>query len=800
MPADQANAQANAQADVPFSIPKLTLQRWPAAALAVGGLVTGLALTASWLYWLHQARQVEDNLRFQQQVDRLEADMASRFRLPHYGMAGLRASVAAAGGVLSREAFRAYVKARELQTEFPGVRGFAFVERVPRAAVPAFETTERAGGVSTFTIRSGGSAPELYVVRYIEPLTHNLADLGFDLGSEPLRRQAIERAIDSGKPVLTVPITLAQDQRRSPGFLYLLPLYRHGSDPVTVEQRRTALLGLVFTPVVMTELMAGAAESQSGWVDFRVLADSGVAGPVLVFDSERALSDTAGEPPGEGYVNRHFVSSRQLSIGQQELQLQVASTAAFERASAGGAEWVVGVGGLLLSILLATTLWLLAQGRARALAAAEAMTANLDRLAKVAQRTSNAVVITDKQRRITWVNEGFTRICGYTLDEVRGRVPGHLLQTENTNPASIRFMRGELGRARGFRAEVCNRSKDGRDYWVDVDVQPLHDALGQLSGFMAVETDITETRLARMRLERLAREQAVMLDSELLGIIKLRDRVSVWSNRGLARMFGYTEAALQGAPSRMLYPDDDSYVALGDAAYPVLRSGGRYRAQLQLRHSSGALIWVDLSGVQVSIDPDESMWLMVDITSMKQHQLVMEAAAFHDALTGLPNRALLADRLSQALARAGRQGQALAVAYMDLDGFKAVNDTRGHDAGDALLCEVGRRLLATLRSCDTVARFGGDEFVLLLSPAGTAEELAEVLDRVQSAIEQPMALPAGAHATISASIGLARYPEDGAEVALLLALADQRMFEAKRARHRASALHRVAEVAGKASV
>jgi len=781
--------------DVRFSFPRFTLRRWPAAALAAGALVTGLLLTAGWLHGLQQATEAEDRLRFQQLVDRLEADIASRFRLPHYGMAGLRASMAAAGGALSRDAFREYVEAREIQTEFPGVRGFAFVERVSRAAVPALEAAERAGGVGAFTVRSGGSVPELYVVRYVEPLSHNVAALGFDLGSEPLRRQAIERAIDSGQPVLTAPITLVQDLRRSPGFLYLMPIYRHGSDPVTVEQRRGALVGLVFTPIVVAELMAGAAASQSGWVDFRLLADSGAAGPVLVFDSERALTDTAGEPPGQGHLDRHFASTRRLSIGQQQLQLQVASTAIFERGSDGRAAWTVGLGGVLLSVLLATTLWLLARGRARALAAAEAMTADLDRMAKVAQRTTNAVVITDDQRRVTWVNEGFTRISGYTLDEVRGRVPGHLLQSGNTDPATVRVMREELGRGHGFRAEVCNRSKDGRDYWVDIDVRPLHDARGQLSGFMAVETDITETRSARMHLERLAREQAVMLDSELLGITKLCDRVSVWSNRGLARMFGYTEAELRGAPARMMYPDDDSYAALGAAAYPVLRSGGTYRTQLQLRHRSGELIWVDLSGVQVSTDPDESMWLMVDITAMKQHQLVMEKAAFHDALTGLPNRALLSDRLAQALAQAGRQGQSLAVAYMDLDGFKAVNDTFGHDAGDDLLCEVSRRLLATVRSCDTVARLGGDEFVLVLSPAGTPEAVAEVLHRVQSAIAQPMSLPGGVHAQVGASIGLARYPEDGAEAATLLAVADQRMFEAKRARSRPPGPQRATEAA-----
>ena len=530
--------------------------------------------------------------------------------------------------------------------------------------------------------------------------------------------------------------------------------------------------------------MAGAAELQGDAFDFRILAESGASGPVLIFDSARALVNTAGAQPGPGYGDRHFTALRSIGIGEQQLQLQVASSPTFKRASDATAAWTVGMGGALLSLLLATAVWLLARGRAQALTAAEAMTADLDRLAKVAQRTSNAVVITDKERRIVWVNDGFTRICGYTLNEVQGRVPGHFLQTGNTDPGTVRPSGEQLSRGNGFRAEICNRSKDGRDYWVDIDVQPLHDTRGQLTGFMAVETDITEMRSARMHLERLAREQAVMLDSDLFGIVKLRNRVSVWSNRGLARMFGYSEEELRGSPSRLLYPDDESYAALGAAAYPVLRGGGTYRTQLQMRHSNGSLIWIDLSGIRVSSEPDESMWLMADITAMKQHELTMTEAAFHDALTGLPNRALLQDRLSQAVATAERQGQAVAVAYMDLDGFKAVNDTHGHDAGDMVLRAVGQRLHATLRDCDTVARLGGDEFVFVLSPAGTAEEVSEVVRRVQSAIAQPIDLPGGGHARVGASIGLAQYPQDGIDGAALLTLADERMFEVKRGRQR----------------
>lgn len=764
---------------------------WFALVLAGAGLAVGLGLTASWLHWLRESTEIEDHLRFTQQVERLQDDLVNRFNLPLYGLAGLRASLAASGGVMTRTSFREYVGARDIESEFPGVRGFAFVERIARSTIPAYESAERLGGAPNFTVRTGGTAPDVFVIRYIEPLNRNAEALGFDLGSETVRREAVERAVDSGKPTLTAPIVLLQDELRGPGFLYLVPLYRFGADPTTSEQRRRALMGLAYTPIVVAELLANAVEQHDGQVDFRLLAAPESRAPVVVFDSQRPLTATAGElpKPESAYADRLFSTELNLEMGQHLFQLQVATTSAFVRTSYDRAAWGVGLGGALLSCLLASVLWLLARGRERALALAEAMTTDLDRLAKVAQRTSNAVVITDSKRRITWVNDGFTRLCGYSLDEVRGKVPGHLLQSQNTDQGTVQNIRQTLEAGSGFRAELCNQRKDGRDYWVDVDVQPLRDASGQLSGYMAIETDITETRAVRMRLERLAREQEVMLDSELVGIVKLQDRVAVWCNAGIVRMFGYSTDDLIGASARQLYPDEASFTALGAAAYPVLRSGGTYRTQLQMRHRSGALLWIDLSGMMVSNAPEESMWLMVDITAMKQRQILMEQAALHDALTRLPNRTLLTDRLEQALELVKRQQQTLAVVYLDLDGFKAVNDTHGHDAGDAVLCAVAERLPLILRACDTVARLGGDEFVILLSPAGTPQEMEDLLRRVQQTVREPVTLNGGLQAKVNASMGLAWYPQDGDEAAVLLSVADQRMFDAKRA-HRAAVTHR----------
>ncbi len=285
----------------------------------------------------------------------------------------------------------------------------------------------------------------------------------------------------------------------------------------------------------------------------------------------------------------------------------------------------------------------------------------------------------------------------------------------------------------------------------------------------------------RKRMDILVRQQAAMLDNDLIGITKLKDRRGVWENRAMARMFGYEQDEFHGQPARILYPDDETFRAVGDAAYPVLSKGGTYRTQVQLRRKDGSPIWVDMSGALVSPETNESMWLMLDITAMKDRQDEVEQIAFQDTLTGLPNRSLLNDRLLQAIATAQRAGTKLAVCFVDLDGFKAINDQFGHAAGDRLLKVIGQRLQECIRSNDTVARLGGDEFVLVLTHLNSDIECKEILERVLSAVETPVELGPDTAGKVSASIGVAFFPKNSKDAEGLMKLADQAMYMAKRA-------------------
>ncbi len=325
---------------------------------------------------------------------------------------------------------------------------------------------------------------------------------------------------------------------------------------------------------------------------------------------------------------------------------------------------------------------------------------------------------------------------------------------------------------------------DGSTSWCHFVNRAKCDAQGDITFIQAVGRDISERKALEQRLELVSKDQQLMLDNDLVGILRLKNRVVIWHNKALGHLFGYgRELELVGQSSAVLYPDEEAFLALGAAAYPCLKQGGQYRTQIQMRRQDGTLIWIDLSGGNLDPDSGESLWFFADITAGKVHQLAVEHAALHDALTGLANRLLLEDRLDTALAAAQRSGSIVAVCYLDLDGFKPVNDTFGHEAGDFVLQEVSRRLCQAVRAVDTVARIGGDEFVVLLTGLANQACSELILQRISEGIEQTITLPSGHQLQVTSSMGLAYYPHDATHSDALLRMADQAMYQHKRLGH-----------------
>ena len=298
---------------------------------------------------------------------------------------------------------------------------------------------------------------------------------------------------------------------------------------------------------------------------------------------------------------------------------------------------------------------------------------------------------------------------------------------------------------------------------------------------LVVARDISE----RKRLEQiltdskinLARAQAIANVGSWY--LDLRTRSMRWSDETF-RIFGLpggTTPTMNDFLSRIHPEDRDSVLAAWGAA----QAGTPYDMEHRIL-VDGQVKWVR-ERAEVNRDADGELLringTVQDITADKQHQQQLEWLAHHDPLTHLPNRLLLADRMRVAFAQADRARKLLAVCYLDLDGFKAVNDHLGHEAGDRLLIEVAGRLRDSLRAGgDTVSRLGGDEFVLLLAGFDAVEDCEHALARLLVLLSAPYLLAEGV-ATVSASIGVTLYPQDQGDPDELLRHADQAMYLAK---------------------
>ena len=308
--------------------------------------------------------------------------------------------------------------------------------------------------------------------------------------------------------------------------------------------------------------------------------------------------------------------------------------------------------------------------------------------------------------------------------------------------------------------------------------------------------DVTATAFGHVRaLEQEATSERTHADQRLRSTYEaIACGVTVWSPEGALLQYNQAAEEIMGVPLgpqvgqplmqtvRVVRDDGREAPAKERRVLTVARTGQAIRNYDSLiTRADGQQRFLQMNAVPV-FDADGTLdrvvCSFVDITERKQAEDLLAHQAHHDALTGLPNRTLLLDRLDQALAQARRSGQPVALLLIDLDGFKAVNDTRGHQIGDQLLAAVGARWSAGLRAGDTLARLGGDEFAVLLNE--TSRALAEaVADKLRRALEAPFWLE-GAPVEVGASVGLAVFPSDGQAASALLQQADAAMYRDKR--------------------
>ena len=470
----------------------------------------GLGVAAGTAYWKQKDIDGDAQAQFERSVEAVAEYVHARLRLPIYGLQGAKGLYAASKSV-ERAEFRSYVESRDMGSEFAGVRGFGFIQRVARPALGAFLKAERADGAPNFALRQLGDTghDDLYIVKFIEPAEANAGAQGLDIGSESTRRSAAQRAVNSGQPTITGAIALVQNQRKTPGLLLFVPVYANGMLPATTDQRRAALIGLAFAPLVMDELLEGMSAVRAGLIDFE-LFDGPLARPdeppgTLLFDGDQHTAALPVETAASlgAAAGRRFSAVKTLSFGGRDLGLRVNSTTGFEAGFDHTTPWLVFAGGVLLSALLALLLRQQATGRRRAEERALEMTADL-RQAEASSRTyleelqlqkyaldQHAIVATaDVQGRITYVNAKFCEISGYSREELLGQ--DHILLNSGTHPHGFfKAMYRTLATGKTWRDEVCNQAKDGQLYWVDTTIVPLMNSQGKPERYLSIRSDIT---------------------------------------------------------------------------------------------------------------------------------------------------------------------------------------------------------------------------------------------------------------------------------------------------------------------
>ena len=606
-----------------------------AVTMTAAAQLLGLAATASAVVWQQRALNRLAHANFERGAERVENEIKRRFAQPVYGLNGVRAMYAAGAGI-DASSFRNYVESRDLPAEFPGIRGFGFIQRVLRSELEPFTAQTRALGAPDFTVRSTGQAPDLYVIKHIEPMANNWAAWGFDVGQEAVRREAVVRAVSTGQHALTGKITLVQDGKQGPGFLYLVPLFRRGTDPSTPQQRLDALIGLFYAPIVAAELLTGVTESAENMLDFEILDLDPTQASAPVFNSRPATATGTLTPAMQ--ERRLFETSRKLSVGGRTLALRVNTTPAFEASIDRSSLAAIAIGGALASGLMALAVWLLAVGRIRAQNRAQRMTADLDRMARVVRHTSNAVLITDAALKITWVNEGFTRLTGHTLADAQGRTPGELLGNPKADPASIKALLDAAAAGVSCRIEVLNRTKDGRDCWVDTDIQPTRDDKGVLVGFMEVATDITEKKDALLQLLAAQRETEALLRA-LHGhaIVSVADRAGtiIEVNDAFCAISGYARDELLGQNHRIVNSGVQPAHFWAEMWRTIAR-GAPWRGDICNRSKNGDLYWVDsmiAPFVDASGRVEKYISIRTDISERQRQATQLQRA--NDILTGV---------------------------------------------------------------------------------------------------------------------------------------------------------------------
>ncbi len=408
--------------------------------------------------------------------------------------------------------------------------------------------------------------------------------------------------------------------------------------------------------------------------------------------------------------------------------------------------------------------------------------AQLKLLAEALKVSPNAIAITDATGSLVWTNPAFSALSGYSAEEVIGK-NRRLLNSGQQDENFYQQMWTTILSGKVWQGEIVNRRKDGSNSTEEMIIAPVALAPSCITHFVTINQDISQRKRSEEELRRAEEKYRVIFEDAVVGIFRIAPQGCLLDvNRAFARMHGYGSAADLLSDSSTMPHQIFVEVAQMNAWAEALDSedvvcGSEVRIACRDHTQKWGL--VNLRGVRNSHgDVVFYEGTIEDITARKLAQQEVHFLAYYDVLTELPNRTLLRARLDKALAEARRRTDKVALLFLDLDRFKTINDSLGHSFGDLLLQEVARRLQNATREQDTVARVGGDEFVIVLTCANDVGDITATAERVVKSVTDEFVIQ-GQALKITCSLGISIFPEHGSDTETLIKNADAAMYSAK---------------------
>ncbi|MBF9266390.1 bifunctional diguanylate cyclase/phosphodiesterase, partial [Paracidovorax cattleyae] len=736
----------------------------PAALLALG-------VGAGLWQWQRTAADSIAQERFQRNAS--EATTALETHVGRYLglLTGVR-GLFVANPRLTRAEFDNALRELRLWPQYAGIVNLAFTRYVLHADRAAFEASVRADaslaadGMPQFSIRPEGDRPDYYIADYVWPRSGNKGVVGLDMGAIPATMESVRYSRDSGSAIASAPYDMLQAPEHRAAFSLRLPVFTDGAGG------GLRYVGSVAAAIRFYDLVSALRDE--GRLTGLAL---GVQDVGSVRGAPPAGARTMLELPATASGTHRY--ERELQIYDRRWKLTFVSEDSFLSPAERAVPWLAAAGGAMATLLL---LLLAVSWHWRRAARKDPFQTLFDQAAVGVAQVDTA------SRRFVRANTRFCEILGYAPQELLELTVRDVTHQDDQAESEAVIDRIAAGAQQEYRYEKRYRRKDGQMVWAELRIAPMRQDRRRPAQHIAVVQDISD----RKRMEAAQRDSEARLRQILyrlpVGVcLVARDGALSFRNERFELICRHTDAAPSTVREwwQTVLPDTarrEQAMADWDAACNAARAGDGIlpSREYAITCGDGSVRTVDMAGVLLD---GACLITMVDLSQHKAAEEEIHYLAYYDPLTQLPNRRLLVDRLQQALAASVRRGRCGAVLMLDLDNFKTLNETQGHERGDMLLRQVAQRLRGCVQNEDTVARHGGDEFVVVLedlgqSPQGAAARAEEMGQKILAAMRHPFTLEGESHHT-TLSMGVTVFQGARETVDELLQRTDLAMYQAK---------------------